>query len=450
MKRHPLAFVYVATLSALVTGCVSEKSQHQPRTAYLDAAIESGRWLQSRAEANSRGFIPDQVGVDSVTTASLGAGASGRALFFLELFHATGDSTFLQSARVEAHAAVAATEETPGAHGLYNGLAGVAFALTEVSKVTRDAPYRQAAESRFEEIVVGAEATANGIRWGAPNDVIVGAAGVGLALLYAAREFDRADFLDAARAAGSELLASADSTESGLRWFRATGQDLDLPNFSHGTAGVAYFLAELSASTGDPVYLDAAERGAAYLMAVSDTSNGLFLVPYGIPNQGYVTKYDVGWAHGPAGTSRLFYALWVITDNTLYRDAVGAGAKSILASGLPGETSDTTRWSGPFPIDQRFGLSGVIPFLTDWNGVQPGAGSVAIARASADTILARSTGSDMGLSWTIPQYGFQGDGAATYTGYFYGSAGMGMALLAMHYAEAGGRLSLRLPDDPWR
>ena len=71
------------------------------------------------------------------------------------------------------------------------------------------------------------------------------------------------------------------------------------------------------------------------------------------------------------------------------------------------------------------------------------------ARKSADTILAAATALDGGLYWTIPRFSFQGDGDATYTGYFYGSAGMGMALLEMHYAETSGKQRVRLPDDPF-
>lgn len=286
--------------------------------------------------------------------------------------------------------------------------------------------------------------------WNQSNDILTGTAGIGLALLYAAREFGTPAFYAAARAAGHTLAGSAEQTEAGLRWHRFIDRELDLPNFSHGTAGVAYFLAMLSGNDDGDRFLSAAEAGAGYLVQIADRRDGLFLVPYGVPNDGYATRYDIGWAHGPAGTGRLFYRLWQVTGKEQYRELGDACARSILAAGVPGESADPRLWSGPFALDRRFGISGAVPFLLDWQRVQGGEQFVACARRTIDRILAAGARSQDGLYWTLPRYEFQGpEGNATYTNYFYGVAGIGLALLEMHYVDAGERPRIRLPDDPF-
>ena len=50
----------------------------------------------------------------------------------------------------------------------------------------------------------------------------------------------------------------------GRRWELAPGFERTYPNFSHGTAGVAYFLATLHEATREPAFLDAAVAGALF------------------------------------------------------------------------------------------------------------------------------------------------------------------------------------------
>ena len=45
-----------------------------------------------------------------------------------------------------------------------------------------------------------------------------------------------------------------------------------MPNFSHGTAGIAYFLARLNEETKEKAFLDSAVSGARYLQAIAATA----------------------------------------------------------------------------------------------------------------------------------------------------------------------------------
>lgn len=450
-RQVKLGAFLLAVMCGGLVACRSAPADASPQTPYLDAALRTGRWLQGLADPGLGGAIPDETDASAPPSPHLDTGAAGRVIFFLELFAATGDSSFLESAEREGEFALNAEEGDSSEMGLYDGRAGVAFALTELGKMSsRPDRYRQAALRGFERIAASRGSGRRPSGWGRSNDILAGTAGIGLALLYAGREFGKLEFIKVARRAGEDLIGSAESMRVGRRWHRWSDRQLDLPNFSHGTAGVAYFLAALHQADGGDRFRAAAESGAEYLMNVADQSDGLFLVPYGIPDRGYATKYDIGWAHGPAGTARLFYRLWRITGDDRYRAVVDASAQSLLSSGIPGPTADSIRWAGPFNLDRRFGTSGAVSFLLDWRRVEGDEQYAALARRSADQILVARVDSLDGSYWRLPRYPFLGPAGDTiYTGYFYGAAGIGLALLEMHYSEVGKGPRIRLPDDPF-
>ena len=223
---------------------------------------------------------------------------------------------------------------------------------------------------------------------------------------------------------------------------------IDLPNFSHGTAGVGFFLARLGHRSGEARFLEAANQAAQYIESIRVGEGDLFLVPYGVPNEGYATPYDVGWAHGPAGTGLLFYELWRIGVRGDPSGVEGAAA-TILASGVPGSSRDTSIWRGPFRWDRRFGTAGSAMFLFDWGHERGEEESLVRAFAIAEDLERRSTVEDGGRWWAVPLYGFQGEGEGEFTGYFYGAAGFGLALLRAQYGRVGQSPRFRLPDDPF-
>ncbi len=415
-------------------------------SVYLDAAVEVAAWLSAQARHDQ--IIPDQAFSDTTATSSLGAGASGRILFFLELFQATKDPRYLARAEAEADVVLlqvaGRAEDNEAALGLYNGVAGGIVALTALQRLVPAERFEDAL-SRLTPMLMRPSVSSI-------NDVIVGAAGRGLTLLEVADSGQRAEVLSVATVIGDTLIGRAKSEGIGLYWLRAEDMEFNLPNFSHGTAGVGFFFARLHEATGRPEYLEVARSAADYLVQIADHDDGLFLVPYGVPNEGFSTNYDIGWAHGPAGTARLFYQLWKITGEERYLDQVEANARTLVAAGVPIASSDTLRWAGPFRIDQRFGTSGAVTFLLGLNRVRPKAAYEQLARAILDDIIARSTLHDDSRYWSLPRYGFQGNRGeeASYTGYFYGAAGLGLSLLHMHYAHIGQSAVIAFPDDPFR
>src|SRR5262249_11146273 len=96
----------------------------------------------------------------------------------------------------------------------------------------------------------------------------------------------------------------------GLDWAMVPGARSRMPNYSHGTAGVATALAIAGAALGRADFTAAAAQGARHLLAVGTLDDDGLIIPHTLP---YATRdsdpVTYTWCHGPAGTSHLFGAL---------------------------------------------------------------------------------------------------------------------------------------------
>ncbi|MDX6351089.1 MAG: hypothetical protein QOF84_5879, partial [Streptomyces sp.] len=138
------------------------------------------------------------------------------------------------------------------------------------------------------------------------TDVIVGTAGVVMAAIWAGGEHAES----IATTGGEALLRAADPTEDGLDWGMLPGRPSRMPNYSHGTAGVATALAVAGAALHRLDFVEAACQGARHLLAVGSLDDDGFVLPHTIPpSTREVEPVTYTWCHGPTGTSYLFAAL---------------------------------------------------------------------------------------------------------------------------------------------
>lgn len=430
----------------------------EPRP-YLEAAQQTAAWLDSVSIAMPEGtaWPADVLRPDTVVTHTLGDGVPGIVVFFLELHRATQDGAYLNQARRGADYLLTTLpgsvqlDASPRLGSLYADVPGTSFALYETFKATGDARYRDGAIQGVTLLHETATETDEGVYWDETyNDVLYGTAGTGLFLLYAAREMGHAASQALAAQAGQTLLRRARPEQGGLTWLFREDRDFILPNFSHGTAGLGYFLAMLYDATGEQDFLDAALGAATYLEAIARTEHGGFLVPYGWPNPDWEGHYDVGWAHGPAGTARLFYKLHQITGEARWMDLVKASAQGIRQSGLP-HTPQPGFGDEPFKPDLRFGTASVALFFLDLYQETNDSADLAYARTLVDDLLARATHDAGKRHWEAPRYAFfeHGGEPAAFTGYFYGAAGYGLVLLRLDAAQHSEKHKIALPDDPF-
>lgn len=177
------------------------------------------------------------------------------------------------------------------------------------------------------------------------SDLTLGTAGVLLGALWARRQ-GAAGAADVAEHAAAVLLAEAEHEPTGTNWqmvpprFGADRRNAQMPNLSHGVAGIAATLALAGVELDRPDLTAAACSGAEHLVSLGDTRGQGFVVPRYLPrdfnDQDEVTYT---WCHGATGTSLLFLALDRAGVSEVVHQAPlswhGRCLRSVRTSGLP-------------------------------------------------------------------------------------------------------------------
>jgi lantibiotic modifying enzyme len=175
------------------------------------------------------------------------------------------------------------------------------------------------------------------------NDATLGTASVALGALWALRHGTTgAD--EVLERAVEVLVAEKEEVPTGLDWKFIPERFVieprrQMPNWSHGLAGIAATLAAAGATLGRPDLVDLARRGAEHLVTLGDTADGGLRVPHVVPLHDDLDTYTYSWCHGPAGTSLLFAALDrvgvdAVAGRTPY-DWERACLRSLQTSGIP-------------------------------------------------------------------------------------------------------------------
>jgi len=247
--------------------------------SYLDHALQIGRQLESA----------------KTTKGDVYAGGAGVALFFFDLYAATRDEKWRKLADTRIDAARETFDDEPG---LYTGLAGVGQVYLDAWHVTKSAKYLKAAEDCAEHL-------------GDPKaaDIISGSAGVGIFLLNLHAVTKKNAHLERAAALGDALVKQAVRADGAASWPVAPGSDRTYIGFSHGAAGIGYFLLHLNRRTKDAIYLDLAKEAAAFVekTAADDGYGGWKWTKMHPPRK--PGDYRVQWCHGSPGNALFFMAL---------------------------------------------------------------------------------------------------------------------------------------------
>ena len=434
----------VLLFGVIVSGSIaSQRAPASSERPYLEAARDAARWIEASAIKTPHGVTwpADPADPKSVSN-TLYSGSPGVVLFLMEMHRATGDAAYLERARLGADHLMAAVETEKEA-GLYTGLAGIGYTLIETANLTREAKYRDGAKRVAERIRAMAKPAGAGISWNDTTDIIGGSAGIGLFLLYASKELDEPAYRDLATKAGHRLVELARKDAGGEKWAMTPTFKRLMPNFSHGTAGIAYFLATLSAEVGEQVFLDHAIAGAKYLQSVAKTEGNMCLIFHNEPDG--KDLYYLSWCHGPPGTARLFYRLHQITKDPEWMEWVHKSARGVMSTGIP-EHRTPGFWNN---VSQCCGDAGVAMFFFDIGRPTRTAAYTDFARKVTDHLLSKGTRDEKGLRWVQAENRTQPDKVIAQTGYMQGAAGMGMLLLRVDGMSRRRRLGTIFPDNPF-
>ena len=420
----------------------------------LAVAEATAAWIHSSRIETEHGVAwPADPRSPRSTDVALYHGSPGVILFLLELHHATGDDAYVEEARRGADHLMEAFSESANLFppGLYTGLAGMAFTLAEVYRSTGDARYHEGANRCLYIIRRRARTGRGGVSWhdGNPDnvvtDIIGGSAGIGLTLLYAHEVLGDPDALQVAVDAAPPLLALAQEAEGGLNWPMSPSYPRLMPNFSHGTAGVAYFLARLYEVTGDQDLLDAALQGASYLTAISRNEGRGSLIFHHEP-EGEDLFY-LGWCHGPTGTARLFYQLSRVTGDQGLMRWPRQGARGIMNQGVP-ELRVEGFWNN---VSQCCGDAGVGDFFLSLHDVTGEVGYLTfVDRIERYLTYQREGDETEGARWAQAENRTQPEIEVAQTGWMQGAAGVGAFFVHLDGKRTGRSDRILLPDSPWR
>ncbi len=440
----------IATLAlALPQGGEQENAPPAERRDWLAAAVDAGRWLRSVAvetEPGRVGWRADPASAGELDRSSY-AGSAGVICFLVELATWSGDEAWLELAeQAGEELAVTAAEEKD--FGLWTGLAGEVFALERLARARGDERFAAAAVRGLDRLHAAAGSAGESASFGALTDVIAGDAGVGFLLLHTARELDRPADLALAERLGRHLVAVGTSTADGVDWPMQLGEERRMPGFSHGTAGIAAFLCELYRASARREFLDAAIAGASHLLAIADTADGKLRVAHHFP--GGESLYYLGWCHGPAGTVRLFRALQRASEDERWSETEARLVRTLLQSGLP-EARPDGYWNNVGRCCGAAGIVHALLAGAPGSPGGPGgvaSPELALAVALGEDMLCRARREGVGLCWAQAEHRVRPELVVVQTGYMQGAAGAGMALLELHARERGRALELRFPDDP--
>ncbi len=414
-----------------------------PESPYLDAALEAAAWVKSAGIRTPEGLSwpaipqdPKSVGLD------LYSGVPGVVLFFIQTYYAVGSRDGLDRALSGADFLISKMDAVQSM-GLYEGLSGVAFALEETYKASKQVKYRKGFLRCLGRIASGAKPAGAGIEWNPTTDIISGGAGTGLFLLYAFHETGDRAWLDLAVKAGARLIELGRPENGGLKWAMDPEFPRLMPNFSHGTAGIAYFLASLSKESGRREFLDAALAGAKYLLSVAKTDAGSCLVFHDEPDN--KDLYYLGWCHGPVGTARLFFLLSGVTGDRTWLDWVRKSANGLLASGIP-ERETPGFWNN---AGICCGLAGVGEFFLDLYKELGDKTNLDFSKRVASRLLAKATLEDGRMFWVQAEHRTRPDYLFAQTGYMQGAAGIGIFLLRLAALDKAHPQRIVFPDTPF-
>lgn len=468
-----------------------------------DAPLRIALWLNATATChrgactwrmNSTDAAPAQ---HPYLAATLYYGNVGVALFLLQLAtirpvrEAEAWRSLAVSALDNAAATTSRTIQAFGSNaGFYYGLAGIAFGLRAASDSLTTSvaePFFRAATTLETQILTAVSPFAPNTS--APlwnnTDIAHGASGTGLYLLWLSKRAEltmeaRKAALGGATRAGHWLLERAEpiGIRGGLRWAR--GPDTDgahthqyFPTFCCGTAGVAYFLSELSSQSALPApqraqFLDAARRGASHVLSLGvrlPPAAGL-LLPHEEEGPG-LRVYYLGWCGGPPGWARLLVSLYTATRDPAYLTTLEAAVYSVEALVTPSDLPMLTPTPPATPpwanLGQCCGASAASQFLLSLAetpdtslplgaAVKPRARTAGLRLAAA--IAARGASAapaGRGLAMPSPEEHTKPLDTRWQAGWMQGAAGIGSLLLhasAVASGSPGGR-RVPWPDEPW-
>lgn len=269
---------------------------------------------------------------------ALYSGIAGIALFLGQLGAVTEESRYVDLAKAALGTVRGRLATDPGdwtGLGAYTGAASVIYTLLQLGAAWREPELFAEAEAMVETLPGKIEQDVH-------LDLLSGSAGCLLVLLrlHAIRPSRRT--LAAAVLCGDRLLDQAKEMETGLGWIAPGAGDTPLTGLSHGTAGIAWALAELASVTGEERFRKAFRGALAY-------ERSLFSAEWGNwpdlredatqERPAAAGGFMCAWCHGAPGIGLARLACLPLLSGPELREEVEVAVETTLRQGFGGNHS---------------------------------------------------------------------------------------------------------------
>ena len=332
----------------------------------------------------------------------------------------------------------------------FAGLAGDAVALRALAPGSEDG-----AIQRLHEIATpaGWPTTVFPHVEGPINDLVLGNAGVVLTALWS-----RHPLSETIAEIGCEaLMAQSQDARQGLTWRMHARREELLPNFTHGTAGIAAALATAGHQQTRSDWISAATRGAEHLVSIAELADGAMRVPHYVPHGNHdEDEYTYSWCHGPTGTSYLFLALAEAGVTSVCGHHPLAWHSRCLQAVINSDIPVRVR-PGFWDNDGRCcGTAGVGEMFLD-DAQRPNRsraeshGSLDQAAIMADALVERAISDFAGTRWRFLEHRVEPPQRPPGTGWMQGAAGIAAFLFRIARVSRDGVSApiLTRPDNQW-
>jgi hypothetical protein len=281
------------------------------------------------------------------------------------------------------------------------------------------------------------------------NDVTLGTGAVLLGALWAIRRGEDASTL--ANHAVDLLLRDQEDLPTGVNWHFVprrfcTGEPAEMPNFSHGLAGISAVLALAGVELGRPELVDVARRGAEHLVTIGITDEKGFRVPRIIPwAERHGDEFTFNWCHGGVGTALAFSALEYADVQQVAGESPGTWRRRCL---------DGVRYSGiPERLHPGFwdndgrccGTAGVGDVFLDTCDKQ----DLEFATHLGDALVARAMRDGESAYWRFIEHKNDEPLLPPGVGWMQGAAGIAAYLFRLDRALGGDRRAVERMDNWW-
>ncbi len=457
MKRIlPLLVLLTACWTTVATTAQESHGPWMPHVHKID------NWLDTMMFEED-GQIRYAVAAETPEQSSMNLyhGLPGILLFYHKLHEVTGDDRYEEKSRQLAQviANYLDKEDGTGDPGLFTGYTGLGWVLLKtypaehrdsilhcIELLSATAQPVEVEASRFD----GLPRTA--FRWNEVTDVIGGSAGIGMFLLRCTNSddinYDKTWWLAHAAAWGlRERAGRVDlNGDIGLKWMMSPTFPREMPNYSHGTAGICDFLLELhkEAQRRDALPVpdgelgtvydgqlgDWAKYGARYLASLDAAHGAQGLLPHHFPDGEEL--FYLGWCHGPAGTCQLANRLGEMEGQAAWQEYSKLATDELVRAALHASRADGF-WNN---VGICCGSAGVGSFLVDQSIRYNNDEYLAEAHRIAKDILSRGTVGETEdgrptLCWTQAEHRVRPEFLQTQTGLMQGAAGVGLFLIQL-------------------